>query len=43
MQTIAGAISGNDKGDAQAIALGPINTNASPTGTVLAKQFDKTM
>ena len=43
MQTIADTISGNDKGDTQGIALGPINTNASPTGTVLAKQFDKTM
>ena len=43
IQTIAGAIPGNDKGDAQGIALGPINTNVSPTGTVFATQFDKTM
>ena len=43
MQMMAGSISGNDKGEAQGIALGPINTNVSPTGTVLATQFDKTM
>ena len=35
MQTIADTISGNDKGNAQGIALGSINTNASPTGTVI--------
>ena len=43
IQTVANEISGNKKGDAQAIALNPINTNASPTEAILAKQFDKTM
>ena len=43
IQTVADAISGKEKGDAQAIAFAPVITNASPTGTVLADQFNKTM
>ena len=43
IQTAADAISGNEKGQAQSIALDPIITNGSPTDTVLANQFDKTM
>ena len=43
IQKHANEISGDEKGDVQGIALDPVITNASPTGTVLADQFNKTM
>ena len=43
IQTKVNEISEDHKGEAQSIALAPINTNASPTDADLSKQFNDIM